>query len=72
MSAPFITFKGKPMPVVRTLRKTSLRSAKTFIMFSVLLGMLAGLAACNTTAGAGRDISNTGKAITGAAQKAAP
>ena len=38
----------------------------------VLLGAASLLGGCNTTAGAGQDISNTGQAISNAAQKAKP
>jgi len=37
-----------------------------------LFGIASTLAACNTTAGAGKDISNTGKAITKAAEESKP
>jgi predicted small secreted protein len=35
----------------------------------VLLGMTGALAACNTVAGAGKDVSATGDAVTGTAKK---
>jgi predicted small secreted protein len=38
----------------------------------VLLGASLALAGCNTTAGAGKDLSNTGKVITNQADKAKP
>ncbi len=45
------------------------RAAKALLMM-VLLGSLGStLAACNTTAGAGQDISNTGHALTKAADE---
>ncbi len=37
-----------------------------------LIGLAPMLGACNTTAGAGRDISNTGKAITNSAVQHTP
>ncbi|HTR17473.1 MAG TPA: entericidin A/B family lipoprotein [Acetobacteraceae bacterium] len=37
-----------------------------------LLGVMPLLGACHTTAGAGKDISATGQAITGTANKATP
>ncbi|HEV2678254.1 MAG TPA: entericidin A/B family lipoprotein [Aliidongia sp.] len=48
------------------------RAAKALLTL-VLLGSLGStLAACNTTAGAGQDISNTGHVITKAADKNMP
>jgi predicted small secreted protein len=48
------------------------RAAKALLML-VLLGALGPtIAACNTTAGAGQDISKTGDAITNAADKNKP
>ncbi|HEY0418096.1 MAG TPA: entericidin A/B family lipoprotein [Acetobacteraceae bacterium] len=43
-------------------------------LFSLLavFGMLLGLVACNTTEGLGRDVSATGRAVSGAAEKAKP
>ena len=40
-----------------------------FIALAMLSGMGALLSACNTTAGAGQDISATGHAITGGADR---
>ena len=34
----------------------------------VLIAVVIGLAGCNTIGGAGKDVSSTGKAVTGAAQ----
>jgi len=48
---------------------TKLSIALTLLM---LLGTASLLSACNTTAGAGEDISNTGHAITHSAEKNAP
>jgi predicted small secreted protein len=48
---------------------------KKIVRSLTLLGLLAlgpVLSACNTTAGAGQDISNTGKAIENTAKKATP
>ncbi len=45
------------------------RILATLTLLTVLGGTLA---ACNTTAGAGRDIANTGKALDNAATKATP
>ena len=42
------------------------------ILSAAVLLALTGLAACNTVEGAGRDVSATGRAVTGAAQQAAP
>lgn len=43
------------------------------LMTLALLTLMAGsVAACNTTAGAGQDISNTGNAISNSAQKLTP
>jgi entericidin B len=55
------------------MRSTMLdRATKVFLML-VLLGSLGStLTACNTTAGAGQDISNTGHAITKSADKNMP
>lgn len=48
------------------------RAAKTLLLL-VLLGALGpAIAACNTTAGAGEDISKTGNAITNSAEKNKP
>lgn len=48
------------------------RAAKALLLL-VLLGALGpAIAACNTTAGAGEDISNTGHVITKAADKNMP
>jgi predicted small secreted protein len=54
------TIKEQPM------RKTV---AKAFLAVFILTGAATALSACNTTAGAGKDISNTGKAITNEAEK---
>ena len=35
----------------------------------VLAALVIGLAGCNTIGGAGKDVSSTGKAVTGAAQE---
>ncbi|MEQ5842595.1 entericidin [Paraburkholderia acidicola] len=42
----------------------------TRTMIAVLLVLTAGLAACNTIAGAGQDLSSGGQAISNAADKA--
>ena len=44
----------------------------TCLTLAALLAALPLLSACNTTAGAGQDISNTGQAITNGAQKLTP
>jgi predicted small secreted protein len=48
--------------------------AKLFVALTmlVLLGAAPLLGACQTTAGAGQDISNTGHAITNSAERHAP
>ena len=52
----------------RTMRKNFL----LIVTFIALAGAMPLLAACNTTAGAGKDISNTGQAIEKSADKHAP
>lgn len=47
------------------------KSLSALIMF-VLLGVIPLLSACQTTAGAGRDTSGTGHAITDSAERHAP
>ena len=42
------------------------------LMLVTLMGVAPLLGACNTTAGAGKDISATGNAVTGAAVKNTP
>ena len=55
------------------MRSTMMDRATKVLLALVLLGSLGStLAACNTTAGAGEDISNTGHAITHQAEKHAP
>jgi entericidin B len=55
------------------MRSTMMDRATKVLMMLVLLGSLGStLAACNTTAGAGQDISNTGHAITKSADKNMP
>jgi entericidin B len=55
------------------MRSTLMDRAIKALMLLVLLGSLGStLTACNTTAGAGQDISNTGHAITNSAEKHAP
>jgi predicted small secreted protein len=44
--------------------------AATAVTFAVLFATAALLSACNTTAGAGQDISSAGHAVTGAAESA--
>ncbi len=44
----------------------------TRLLSAAFLLALTGLAACNTVEGAGRDVSATGRAVTGAAQQATP
>jgi predicted small secreted protein len=48
--------------------------AKLFVALTmfILLGVAPLLGACQTTAGAGKDISNTGHAITNSAEQHAP
>jgi predicted small secreted protein len=48
------------------MRSTVLKALLTVF---ILTGAATALSACNTTAGAGKDISNTGKAITNEANK---
>ena len=43
--------------------------AKLFLALFLLSGASAVLSACNTTAGAGEDLSNAGHAITNSAEK---
>jgi len=47
-------------------------SAPTYLAIALLLGALPLLAACNTTAGAGKDMSAAGAAVTESARKNAP
>jgi predicted small secreted protein len=55
------------------MRSTMMDRATKALLMLVLLGSLGStLAACNTTAGAGQDISNTGQAITKSADKHMP
>jgi predicted small secreted protein len=55
------------------MRSTLMDRATKALLMLVLLGSLGSpLAACNTTAGAGQDISNTGHVITKEADKHAP
>jgi len=54
----------------RTL--TMRRNLATALALLVLLGAAPLLGACHTTAGAGKDISATGHAITGSAEKNTP
>ena len=55
------------------MRSTMMDRATKALLMLVLLGSLGStLAACNTTAGAGQDISNTGHAITKAADQNMP
>ena len=42
---------------------------RRLIAVLVLLGMTGALTACNTVAGAGKDVSATGDAVTGTAKK---
>ncbi len=44
----------------------------TCLTLATLLASVPLLSACNTTAGAGKDISNTGQAISNGAQKLTP
>ena len=41
-----------------------------FLSVLVLIGAMTTLGGCNTTAGLGQDVSNTGKAVTNSAEKA--
>ncbi|HWI28230.1 MAG TPA: entericidin A/B family lipoprotein [Stellaceae bacterium] len=43
--------------------------AKVFLVLFLLSGASAMLSACNTTAGAGQDLSNAGQAITNSAEQ---
>ena len=55
------------------MRSTMTDRAATALLILILLGSLgSSLSACNTTAGAGEDISNTGHAITNSAEKHKP
>jgi len=45
------------------------RTAKTMLLLALVASLGSTLAACNTTAGAGQDISNTGHAITKSADE---
>jgi entericidin B len=45
-------------------------AAQTILAISLLIGASALLSACNTTAGAGEDVSATGHAVTNTAEKA--
>lgn len=42
---------------------------RTLLTAGLLIGAVLSLAACNTTAGAGKDVSATGKAVTNSAEK---
>ncbi len=48
------------------------KSAACGLSMLILIGAASLLAGCNTTAGAGKDISNTGKAIHDSAEKNKP
>jgi predicted small secreted protein len=48
------------------------RTTKKALLLILLLGAIPALNACNTTAGAGKDISNTGRAIENSANRHAP
>ncbi len=48
------------------------RNLSLALTLLVLLGAMPLLSACHTTAGAGQDISATGKALTGSAKKNTP
>jgi len=48
------------------------RKIAALLTIAVLIGTVPLLSACNTTAGAGQDLSATGHAITGAADKSKP
>ena len=55
------------------MRSTMMDRATKALLMLVLLGSLGStLAACNTTAGAGQDISNPGNAMTRSADKNMP
>jgi predicted small secreted protein len=43
--------------------------AKLFLVLTLLSGASAVLSACNTTAGAGKDLQNAGQAITNSAEE---
>jgi predicted small secreted protein len=45
---------------------------RTALGLVAMVGLLAGLAACNTTEGLGRDVSATGRAVSNTAEKARP
>jgi entericidin B len=51
------------------LRDVRRRSAVALVTALVLAGAVTMLSACNTVAGAGQDISATGHAVTGGAEK---
>jgi predicted small secreted protein len=44
-------------------------TSRLFLLIAVLLTAASTLTACNTTAGAGKDLSNAGHAITNSADK---
>lgn len=50
------------------MKKSSLRAIKALAGVALLLSVM-GLSACNTTAGAGEDVSATGRAVTNSAEK---
>ncbi len=45
---------------------------KKFAVLAALAGIVAGLSACNTVEGAGKDVKATGQAIENAADKSKP
>lgn len=58
------------MGVKNKTKETTMRNASTiFLTLVVLAGATAFLSACNTTAGAGKDVSEIGHTVTDTAEK---
>ena len=58
------------MGVKNKTKETTMRNASTFFLSLVVLaGAAAFLSACNTTAGAGKDVSEIGQTVTDTADK---
>jgi predicted small secreted protein len=57
--------KDRKMSTFRTGRSL----ARVLLAFAITVGTLTLLAACNTTAGVGQDVSATGRAVTNSADK---
>jgi predicted small secreted protein len=70
--ACYVWVRVRPKSVLKQpLRIPAMRAtSRLLLLLTILIAAASTLTACNTTAGAGQDLSNTGKAITNAADKA--